>query len=50
VRVKGITVYRYGTRPGQVLTLLTTADARHQPPIQVDTASAGGCGGHLCEF
>ncbi len=47
--VKGITVYRYGARPGQVLTLASPA----APPgaaVQVHDAYSGGCRGHLCEF
>jgi ribonucleoside-diphosphate reductase alpha chain len=43
---KGITVYRYGSRPGQVLTLLGEA----APPVRVEALYAGGCGAHACEF
>ena len=41
-KVKGITVYRYGSRAGQVLTLLADRDASLGPPVRVDTAFAGG--------
>ncbi|HUY49395.1 MAG TPA: adenosylcobalamin-dependent ribonucleoside-diphosphate reductase [Streptosporangiaceae bacterium] len=49
-RVKGITIYRYGSKPGQVLTLLSPGDAAAGPPVQADTGYAGGCAGHACEF
>jgi ribonucleoside-diphosphate reductase alpha chain len=44
--VKGITVYRYGSRPAQVLSFL----GRRAPPVRVDTAYAGGCAAHTCDF
>jgi ribonucleoside-diphosphate reductase alpha chain len=45
-KVKGITVYRYGSREGQVLTY-----AAPQPVLaQVDTDFSGGCVGRVCEF
>jgi ribonucleoside-diphosphate reductase alpha chain len=44
--VKGITVYRYGSREGQVLSF-----AAPKPMLaQADTAFSGGCIGHACEF
>ncbi|WP_174548871.1 adenosylcobalamin-dependent ribonucleoside-diphosphate reductase [Actinomadura formosensis] len=46
--VKGITVYRYGSKPGQVLTYL--AEPPRQAPVQVDGAYAGGCAHHVCEY
>ena len=49
-KVKGITIYRYGSKPSQVLTLLAEPDAALGPPVRVDTAFAGGCAGHACEF
>jgi ribonucleoside-diphosphate reductase alpha chain len=50
-RVKGITIYRYGSRPGQVLTLLSgPAAGVAEPPVRVDTGFAGGCAAHVCEF
>jgi len=47
--VKGITVYRYGARPGQVLTLATPGP---QPgtAVQIHDAYSGGCHAHVCEF
>ena len=45
-KVKGITVFRYGCREGQVLTF-----AAPKPLIpQVDSDFSGGCVGHVCEF
>lgn len=45
-KVKGITVYRYGSREGQVLSY-----AAPEPELaQADTAFSGGCVGHACEF
>ena len=47
--VKGITVYRYGARPGQVLTLAPPGP----PPgtaVEIHDTYSGGCHGHVCEF
>ncbi len=45
-KVKGITVFRYGCREGQVLTF-----AAPKPLIpQADSDFSGGCVGHVCEF
>lgn len=49
-RVKGITVYRYGSHPGQVLTFLAGEDGAGGRPVRVDTSFTGGCAGHVCEF
>ncbi|WP_431920999.1 adenosylcobalamin-dependent ribonucleoside-diphosphate reductase [Nonomuraea jabiensis] len=46
--VKGITIYRYGSKPGQVLTFL--GEPPQQAPIRVDSSYAGGCAHHVCEF
>jgi ribonucleoside-diphosphate reductase alpha chain len=48
--VKGITVYRYGSKPGQVLTFLAESDSGPAPPVRVETDYAGGCAGYACEF
>jgi ribonucleoside-diphosphate reductase alpha chain len=45
--VKGITDYRYGARPGQVLTLASPAEA---PRVAIHDAYSGACSGHVCEF
>jgi len=47
---KGITIYRYGSKPRQVLTLLGQPPDRLAPPLQVDALYAGGCAAHACEF
>ncbi len=48
--VKGITVYRYGSVPGQVLTFMSGAGERSGPPLGADPEYAGGCAAHACEF
>jgi ribonucleoside-diphosphate reductase alpha chain len=45
-KVKGITVYRYGSRQGQVLSYAAPEPA----PALADAAFSGGCAGHTCEF
>jgi ribonucleoside-diphosphate reductase alpha chain len=47
--VKGITVYRYGARPSQVLTIAAPGP---QPgtAVQIHDAYSGGCHAHVCEF
>ena len=45
---KGITVCRYGTRLGQVLTL-AIPEAQTGAAVQIHDAYSGGCGGHTCE-
>jgi ribonucleoside-diphosphate reductase alpha chain len=45
--VKGITVYRYGSRPGQVLSVVSDATGIAAPVA--DPAYAGGCAGRVCE-
>jgi ribonucleoside-diphosphate reductase alpha chain len=45
-KVKGITVYRYGSRDSQVLSF-----AAPEPAIpQADSEFSGGCAGRCCEF
>ena len=48
-KLKGITVYRSGSRPDEVLSLLGK-DAALEAPVRVDTAFSGGCGAHACEY
>lgn len=45
--VKGITVYRYGSRPNQVLTTISKTSG--VPTPVADPAYAGGCAGRACE-
>jgi len=45
-KVKGITIYRYGSREGQVLTFATPEPAIPQAGIDF----TGGCVGHVCGF
>lgn len=47
-KVKGITVYRYGSRPGQVLTY--AGPATEQALLSADPTFSGGCVGRICEF
>ena len=49
-RVKGITVYRYGSKPAQVLTFLADSAEGPAPPVEVDLEYAGGCVGYACEL
>jgi ribonucleoside-diphosphate reductase alpha chain len=50
-KVKGITIYRYGSKRNQVLTLLAPGEPQAaNAPVQVDTGYAGGCAAHTCEF
>lgn len=48
-RVKGITVYRYGARPDQVLTLAGSARPSGAE-VQIHADYSGGCCRHVCEF
>ena len=56
-RVKGITVYRYGTHRDQVLAFIGEGDEPSPVPaglvapvVQADTEYTGGCAGHVCEY
>jgi ribonucleoside-diphosphate reductase alpha chain len=46
--LKGVTVYRCGSRPDQTLTYLAHAEAG--PSVRVSSTYAGGCAGRECEF
>jgi ribonucleoside-diphosphate reductase alpha chain len=48
--VKGVTVYRYGSNPRQVLTFLSESHEGPRPPVRVASEYAGGCVGRACEF
>ncbi len=48
LEVKGITVYRYGSKPGQVLTFLSESPEGPSPPVEVHPEYAGGCAGRIC--
>jgi ribonucleoside-diphosphate reductase alpha chain len=50
LRVKGITAYRYGSRPDQVLQLLSSEGKVPGPPVLVDAAYAGGCPATACHY
>lgn len=45
-KVKGITVYRYGSRSGQILTYAAPPPG----PAQADLEFSGGCVGRACEM
>ena len=49
-KLKGITVYRYGSRQGQVLSYASPFPAPEQALLSVDPTFSGGCVGHTCEF
>jgi ribonucleoside-diphosphate reductase alpha chain len=49
-KVKGITVYRYGSRPNQVLEFIDNKEGTPNQPIRVSKEFSGGCIGHVCEF
>jgi ribonucleoside-diphosphate reductase alpha chain len=53
LKCKGITIYRYGSKAGQVLSLNEGEDAQHDEFsdfISADTDYSGGCAGGVCDF
>ena len=53
LKCKGITVYRYGSKSGQVLSVSEEEEGRREEApdfISADTDFAGGCIGGVCEF
>jgi ribonucleoside-diphosphate reductase alpha chain len=53
LKCKGITIYRYGSKPGQVLSVGQEQESRPEGTpdlIAVDQEYAGGCVGGICDF
>jgi ribonucleoside-diphosphate reductase alpha chain len=53
LKCKGITIYRYGSKAGQVLSIREAEESRPaEPPdfVAVDTEYAGDCIGGICDF
>ncbi|MBN1506998.1 MAG: adenosylcobalamin-dependent ribonucleoside-diphosphate reductase [Sedimentisphaerales bacterium] len=53
LKCKGITIYRYGSKSDQVLSVSEAQDLQHDELpdfISADTDYAGGCIGGVCEF
>ncbi len=48
LRLKGITVYRYGSKPQQVLSLATGASPEGRKHVVADSEYSGGCAGTVC--
>jgi ribonucleoside-diphosphate reductase alpha chain len=53
LRCKGITIYRYGSKPGQVLSVSEEEESRRDESpdfVAVDADYAGGCISGVCDF
>jgi len=53
LKCKGITIYRYGSKPGQVLSVTEEEEPRVEAApdfVAVDTDYAGDCPGGICDF
>jgi ribonucleoside-diphosphate reductase alpha chain len=53
LRCKGITIYRYGSKAGQVLSINEAREMQHDELpdfVSADTDYSGGCAGSVCEF
>jgi ribonucleoside-diphosphate reductase alpha chain len=53
LRCKGITIYRYGSKVGQVLSIREGEEMQHDERpdfVSADTDYSGGCVGGVCEF
>ena len=53
LKCKGITIYRYGSRPDQVLSISELGESHADSLrdfISADTDYSGGCIGALCDF
>ena len=54
LKCKGITIYRYGSKPGQVLSVSEEEEPRPDGTARFRSRSttdyAGGCIGGICEF
>jgi len=48
LKCKGITIYRYGTKQNQVLTIGSTKSNRKSKSVMADSEFAGGCPAGVC--